>query len=152
MKVIFLSDVKGKGKKGEVKNVADGYAQNFLIKNGLAKEATAASLSELNGQNKAKEKLAQEQLAHAKALKEKIEQEETVVEIYTKAGDDGRVFGSITNKQIADVLSKKFNIDIDKRKIEMNAPIKALGYVRIPVKLHHDVSANVTVLVKQEGK
>ncbi|MBF0780334.1 MULTISPECIES: 50S ribosomal protein L9 [unclassified Granulicatella] len=152
MKVIFLADVKGKGKKGEVKNVADGYAQNFLIKNGLAKEATTGNLSELSGQNKAKEKLAKEQLEYAKQLKEKIEQEDTVVEVYAKAGDDNRVFGSITNKQIAEVLSKEFNIDIDKRKIEMNAPIKALGYVRIPVKLHHDVSANVTVLVKKEER
>lgn len=149
MKVIFLSDVKGKGKKGDIKEVADGYAKNFLIKNGLAKLATSSSLSELNGQNKAKEKLAQEQLEYAKQLKVKIEQEDTVVELLAKAGDDNRLFGSITNKQIAEVLSKEFGIDIDKRKIEMPAPIKALGYVKIPVKLHHDVSANVTVHIKK---
>lgn len=149
MKVIFLSDVKGKGKKGDIKEVADGYAKNFLIKNGLAKLATSSSLSELNGQNKAKEKLAQEQLAYAQQLKVKIEQEDTVVELLAKAGDDNRLFGSITNKQIAEVLSKEFGIDIDKRKIEMPAPIKALGYVKIPVKLHHDVSANVTVHIKK---
>lgn len=151
MQVIFLKDVKGSGKKGEIKNVADGYAKNFLIKNGYAKEANKSNLSELNGQNKAIEKEKQAQLEHAQQLKELIEKEETVVEVYAKASDDGRVFGSITNKQIADILSKEFNIDIDKRKIEMNAPIKALGYVRIPVKLHSKVSTNVTVLVKKQN-
>lgn len=151
MQVIFLKDVKGSGKKGEIKNVADGYAKNFLIKNGYAKEANKSNLSELNGQNKAIEKEKQAQLEHAQQLKVLIEKEETVVEVYTKASDDGRVFGSITNKQIADILSKEFNIDIDKRKIDMNAPIKALGYVRIPVKLHSQVSTNVTVLVKKQN-
>lgn len=151
MQVIFLKDVKGSGKKGEIKNVADGYAKNFLIKNGYAKEANKSNLSELNGQNKAIEKEKQAQLEHAQQLKELIEKEETVVEVYAKASDDGRVFGSITNKQIADILSKEFNIDIDKRKIDMNAPIKALGYVRIPVKLHSQVSTNVTVLVKKQN-
>ncbi|MBS4762157.1 50S ribosomal protein L9 [Carnobacteriaceae bacterium zg-ZUI252] len=151
MQVIFLKDVKGSGKKGEVKNVADGYAKNFLIKNGYAKEANKSALSELNGQNKAIEKEKQAQLEHAQQLKELIEKEDTVVELYAKASDDGRIFGSITNKQIADVLSKEFNIDIDKRKIEMNAPIKALGYVKIPVKLHSQVSTNVTVLIKKQN-
>lgn len=151
MQVIFLKDVKGSGKKGEIKNVADGYAKNFLIKNGYAKEANKSNLSELKGQNKAIQKEKQAQLEQAQKLKELIEKEDTVVEVYTKASDDGRVFGSITNKQIADVLSKEFNIDIDKRKIEMNAPIKALGYVKIPVKLHSKVSTNVTVLVKKQN-
>lgn len=151
MQVIFLKDVKGSGKKGEIKNVADGYAKNFLIKNGYAKEANKSNLSELKGQNKAIQKEKQAQLEQAQQLKELIEKEDTVVEVYTKASDDGRVFGSITNKQIADILSKEFNIDIDKRKIEMNAPIKALGYVKIPVKLHSKVSTNVTVLVKKQN-
>lgn len=151
MQVIFLKDVKGSGKKGEIKNVADGYAKNFLIKNGYAKEANKSNLSELKGQNKAIQKEKQAQLEQAQQLKKLIEKEDTVVEVYTKASDDGRVFGSITNKQIADILSKEFNIDIDKRKIEMNAPIKALGYVKIPVKLHSKVSTNVTVLVKKQN-
>ena len=101
MKVIFLQDVKGKGKKGDVKNVADGYAQNFLIKNGLAKEATTASLSTLAGQKKAEEKHNAELLAQAKELKEFLEKEETVVTIKAKAGEDGRLFGAIPAKQIA---------------------------------------------------
>ena len=133
MKVIFLKDVKGKGKKGEVKNVADGYAQNFLIKNGFAKEATSANLATLSGQKKAKE------------LKEFLEREETVVTIKAKAGEDGRLFGAIPAKQIAEEFNKTFNVELDRRKFELAAPIRALGYTRVPVKLHHDVQAIMTV-------
>ena len=145
MKVIFLQDVKGKGKKGDVKNVADGYAQNFLIKNGLAKEATNASLSTLAGQKKAEEKHNAELLAQAKELKEFLEKEETVVTIKAKAGEDGRLFGAIPAKQIAEEFNKIFNLSLDRRKFELAAPIRALGFARVPVKLHHDVQATMTV-------
>ena len=145
MKVIFLQDVKGKGKKGDVKNVADGYAQNFLIKNGLAKEATTASLSTLAGQKKAEEKYNAELLAQAKELKEFLEKEETVVTIKAKAGEDGRLFGAIPAKQIAEEFNKTFNLSLDRRKFELAAPIRALGFARVPVKLHHDVQATMTV-------
>ena len=145
MKVIFLQDVKGKGKKGDVKNVADGYAQNFLIKNGLAKEATTASLSNLAGQKKAEEKHNAELLAQAKELKEFLEKEETVVTIKAKAGEDGRLFGAIPAKQIAEEFNKTFNLSLDRRKFELAAPIRALGFARVPVKLHHDVQATMTV-------
>ena len=145
MKVIFLQDVKGKGKKGDVKNVADGYAQNFLIKNGLAKEATNASLSTLAGQKKAEEKHNAELLAQAKELKEFLEKEETVVMIKAKAGEDGRLFGAIPAKQIAEEFNKTFNLSLDRRKFELAAPIRALGFARVPVKLHHDVQATMTV-------
>ncbi len=145
MKVIFLKDVKGKGKKGDVKNVADGYAQNFLIKNGLAKEATNASLSTLAGQKKAEEKHNAELLAQAKKLKEFLEKEETVVTIKAKAGEDGRLFGAIPAKQIAEEFNKAFNLSLDRRKFELSAPIRALGFARVPVKLHHDVQAIMTV-------
>ena len=145
MKVIFLQDVKGKGKKGDVKNVADGYAQNFLIKNGLAKEATNASLSTLAGQKKAEEKHNAELLAQAKELKEFLEKEETVVTIKAKAGEDGRLFGAIPAKQIAEEFNKTFNLSLDLRKFELAAPIRALGFARVPVKLHHDVQAIMTV-------
>lgn len=145
MKVIFLQDVKGKGKKGDVKNVADGYAQNFLIKNGLAKEATNASLSILAGQKKAEEKHNAELLAQAKELKEFLEKEETVVTIKAKAGEDGRLFGAIPAKQIAEEFNKTFNLSLDRRKFELAAPIRALGFARVPVKLHHDVQATMTV-------
>ena len=145
MNVIFLQDVKGKGKKGDVKNVADGYAQNFLIKNGLAKEATNASLSTLAGQKKAEEKHNAELLAQAKELKEFLEKEETVVTIKAKAGEDGRLFGAIPAKQIAEEFNKTFNLSLDRRKFELAAPIRALGFARVPVKLHHDVQATMTV-------
>ena len=145
MKVIFLQDVKGKGKKGDVKNVADGYAQNFLIKNGLAKEATTASLSTLAGQKTAEEKHNAELLAQAKELKEFLEKEETVVTIKAKAGEDGRLFGAIPAKQIAEEFNKTFNLSLDRRKFELAAPIRALGFARVPVKLHHDVQATMTV-------
>ena len=145
MKVIFLQDVKVKGKKGDFKNVADGYAQNFLIKNGLAKEATTASLSNLAGQKKAEEKHNAELLAQAKELKEFLEKEETVVTIKAKAGEDGRLFGAIPAKQIAEEFNKAFNVSLDRRKFELAAPIRALGFARVPVKLHHDVQAIMTV-------
>ena len=145
MKVIFLQDVKGKGKKGDVKNVADGYAQNFLIKNGLAKEATTASLSTLAGQKKAEEKHNAELLAKAKELQEFFEKEDTVVTIKAKAGEEGRGFGAIPAKQIAEEFNKTFNVSLDRRKFELAAPIRALGFARVPVKLHHDVEATLTV-------
>lgn len=150
MKVIFLEDVKGKGKKGEVKDVAVGYAQNFLIKKGLAKEATAQNLSELKGKEKAKAKEDAEVLEEAKKLKKTFETEGFEVVIKSKAGEDGRLFGSIPSKQIADGLQKQHQIKVDKRKIEMEQPIKALGYTTVPVKLHKEVVAKLRVHVVVE--
>ncbi|MGM0842552.1 MAG: 50S ribosomal protein L9 [Bacillota bacterium] len=148
MKVIFLKDVKGKGKKGEVKNVADGYAHNFLLKKGLAVEATNANMGQLEGQKKKEEQLAQEELEEAKRLKATLE--DITVEMKAKSGEGGRLFGSITSKQIADVLKKAHDLKIDKRKIEMNDAIRALGYTNVPVKLHTDVSATLKVHVTEE--
>ncbi|MHC5250017.1 50S ribosomal protein L9 [Enterococcus sp. HY326] len=150
MKVVFLQDVKGKGKKGEVKEVPTGYAQNYLLKNNLAKEANRSALSEVAGQKKAQEKHQAEILAEAEALKAVIDKEETVVELKAKAGEDGRLFGSIPSKQIADAFNKQFGLKLDKRKMEMNEPIKALGYTKVPVKLHPQVTATITVHVTEE--
>jgi large subunit ribosomal protein L9 len=147
MKVIFLKDVKGKGKKGEVKNVADGYAQNFLIKQGLAVEANQSNVSTLNAQKKKEEKLAAEELAEAKKLKETMEK--ITLEFSTKAGEGGRLFGSITSKQIAEELQKAHSLKIDKRKIELSEAIRTLGYTKVPVKLHTEVSATLNVHVKE---
>ena len=108
MKVIFLKDVKGNGKKGEVKEVSVGYAQNFLLKNNLAVEATPGNLSKLEGQQKRIEKNAAEELADAKKLKEQLEQ--VTVDMKAKSGEGGRLFGSITTKQIAEELNKKEGI------------------------------------------
>lgn len=147
MKVIFLKDVKGKGKKGEVKNVADGYAHNFLIKQGLAIEANSANISTLEGQKKKEDKRAAEELAEAKKLGEQLEK--ITVELSAKAGEGGRLFGSITTKQIAEELQKKNGIKIDKRKMELSDAIRTLGHTKVPVKLHHEVLANLTVHVKE---
>lgn len=150
MKVIFLSDVRGKGKRGEVKEVPSGYAQNFLIKKGLAKEATSQAMSELRGQQKAKEKLEAEEKAEAEALKTKMEDESFEVKIAAKSGADGRLFGSIPSKQIAEALLKEHQIKIDKRKIELENPIRSLGYTNVPVKLHHDIVAKLKVHVVEQ--
>ena len=150
MKVIFLQDVKGKGKKGEVKEVAVGYAQNFLLKKGLAVEATPQAMSELRGKTNAKNKEDAEILAEAEKLKEIIEAEEFEVIIKSKAGEDSRLFGSIPSKQIADALEKQHNIKIDKRKMDLKQPIKALGYTNVPTKLHKDVVAKLRVHVIAE--
>ncbi|WP_394237972.1 50S ribosomal protein L9 [Niallia oryzisoli] len=147
MKVIFLKDVKGKGKKGEVKNVADGYAQNFLLKQGLAVEANPTNVSSLNAQKKKEEKLAAEELEEAKKLKTKVD--EITVELSAKSGEGGRLFGSITSKQIAEELQKKHGIKIDKRKIELEDAIRSLGYTKVPVKLHTEVTATLNVHVKE---
>ncbi|WP_066310634.1 50S ribosomal protein L9 [Bacillus sp. FJAT-29814] len=147
MKVIFLKDVKGKGKKGEIKNVADGYAHNFLIKQGLAVEATNANLSSLDAQKKKQEKAAAEELTEAKKLKEQLEK--ITVELTAKAGEGGRLFGSITTKQVAEELQKKHGIKIDKRKMELGDAIRTLGHTKVPVKLHHEVTATLTVHVKE---
>ena len=150
MKVIFLQDVKGKGKKGEVKEVAVGYAQNFLLKKGLAVEATPQAMSELRGKTNAKNKEDAEVLAEAEKLKEIIEAEEFEVTIKSKAGEDSRLFGSIPSKQIADALEKQHNIKVDKRKMDLKQPIKALGYTNVPTKLHKDVVAKLRVHVIAE--
>ncbi|TKD67672.1 50S ribosomal protein L9 [Pseudalkalibacillus hwajinpoensis] len=147
MKVIFLEDVKGKGKKGEVKNVADGYARNHLLKNNLAVEANNANMKTLKAKQKSDDKKAQQELDEANALKETIESLE--VELQTKSGEGGRLFGSITSKNIAEELKKK-DIKVDKRKIELDEPIRSLGYTDVPIKLHHDVTATVKVHVVEQ--
>lgn len=148
MKVVFLKDVKGKGKKGEIKNVADGYAQNFLIKNGYAAEANAQALSQLDGQKKLEAKNAAAELAAAKELKEKVEA--LTVEVKAKSGEGGRLFGSVSSKQVADELQKKHGIKIDKRKMTLPDGIRSLGFTNVPVKLHNEVSATLKVHVTEE--
>lgn len=150
MRVIFLEDVKGKGKKGEVKEVPTGYAQNYLLKNNLAKEANKGSIAALDGQKKAQAKKDAEVLAEAKELAAFLDKEDTVVELKAKAGEDGRLFGSIPSKQIADGLKKQYDLKLDKRKIELENPIRSLGYTKVPVKLHTEVSGIIKVHVTQE--
>ncbi len=149
MKVIFLADVKGKGKKGEIKEVPTGYAQNFLIKKDLAKEATNQAIGELKGKQKSEEKAQAELLADAKAIKEVLDKEETRVQFTEKVGPDGRTFGSITAKKIAEELNKQYGIKLDKRHIEMAHPIRAIGLIEVPVKLHKKVKAEIKLNIKE---
>ena len=148
MKVVFLKDVKGKGKKGEIKNVADGYAQNFLIKNGYAAEANAQALSQIEGEKKLEAKNAAAELAEAQSLKEKLEA--LTVELKAKSGDGGRLFGSVSTKQIADALQKVHGIKIDNRKMSFPDGIRSLVFTNVPVNLHHEVSATLKVHVTEE--
>ncbi|MBS6717912.1 50S ribosomal protein L9 [Streptococcus sp. HMSC073D05] len=149
MKVIFLADVKGKGKKGEIKEVPTGYAQNFLIKKNLAKEANAQAIGELRGKQKSEEKAHAELLAEAQNIKAKLEEEATVVQFTEKIGPDGRTFGSITNKKIAEELEKQFGIKIDKRHIQVSSPIRSTGLIDVPVKIYQDVTGVINIRVNE---
>ena len=149
MKVIFLADVKGKGKKGEIKEMPTGYAQNFLIKKSLAKEATAQAIGELRGKQKSQEKAHAEMVAEAQAIKAKLEEEATVVAFTEKVGPDGRTFGSITNKKIADELQKQFGLKIDKRNIKVDSPIRSIGLIDVPVKIYQDVTSVIRLRVTE---
>ena len=149
MKVIFLADVKGKGKKGEIKEVPTGYAQNFLIKKNLAKEANAQAIGELRGKQKSEDKAHAELLAEAQKIKAKLEEEATVVQFTEKIGPDGRTFGSITNKKIAEELEKQFGIKIDKRHIQVGSPIRATGLIDVPVKIYQDVTGVINIRVNE---
>ena len=145
MKVIFLQDVKGKGKKGEIKEVPSGYAQNFLIKKNLAKEATNQAIGELKGKQKSEEKHAAELLAEAKQVKEQLEKEENRLQFTEKVGPDGRTFGSITAKKIAEGLQKQFGIKVDK-----NTRQKVLDNIVKPV--HKDSDGKLLTSLQKYSK
>lgn len=149
MKVIFLADVKGKGKKGEIKEVPTGYAQNFLIKKNLAKEANAQAIGELRGKQKSEEKAHAELVAEAKSIQAKLAEETTVVQFTEKIGPDGRTFGSITNKKIAEELQKQFGIKIDKRHIQVASPIRSVGLIDVPVKIYQDITGIIQIRVNE---
>ena len=147
MKVILLEDVRGTGKAGDVANVSDGYARNMLIPRGLAVEATAQNIKQLEKKKEAMAKKFAEDKAAAIELKKKLE--EVTVEVSTKAGKDGKVFGSVTSKDIADALNQ-MGFDIDKKKIQLDSPIKATGMTDVNVKLFTEISGKVKVNVVSE--
>ena len=144
MKVIFTQDVRGKGNRGQVKEVPDGYAENFLIRKGLAKAATPQAMSALRGQQRLEEK------KEAEAMKAKIEDDKTVVQIQSKAGEDSRLFGSIPSKQIAQALDKQYQIKVDKRKIDLKQPIRSLGFTNVTVNLFPGIVARIRVHVIEQ--
>ena len=148
MQVILKSDVKGQGKKDQLIKVSDGYARNYLFPRGLAVEATKENLAEMANKNQSAEFQKQEEMKRAEELKEKLSN--IKIEIKAKAGENGRLFGSVTSKEIADILLEKYKIKIDKKKIALEDGIKALGVTKIPVKLHTGVTAELVVTVTQE--
>lgn len=148
MKVIFLKDVKGQGKKGEVKEVSEGYATNFLLKQKLAAPASEGNIKTLEIQKASEVKRKEKEKQDAQALGEKLK--EVTLEIKHKTGEGGRLFGSITTKQIAEELEKQKKIVIDKRKMQLEDPIKMVGSFNIPVKLHPEVTSSLKVHVVEE--
>ena len=146
MKVILLKDVKGTGKKGEIKEVSDGYARNFLLKKGAAVEATGTNMKELDEKAKSKER--KELIAYEEAVLLGKQMEEVNIVIEAKAGEGGRLFGSITSKEIAEQLKKQKNIDVDKRKISLDEPIRSLGSRFVDIKIHQKVTTRIRVDVK----
>ena len=149
MKVILLKDVKGTGKKNEVKEVSDGYARNYLLPKKLAVPADNTNMKELNEKNKSKELKAQKEYEAAVELGKKME--ELNVVIYTKAGDGGRLFGSITSKDIAEQIKKQHNIEVDKRKITLDEPIRVLGSRFVDIKIHQKVIQNIVMFANKLG-
>lgn len=147
MKVILLQDVKTVGKKGEVVEVSDGYAKNFLIKKKLGIEADAKNLNDLKLKKANDEKVAAENLADAKEFAKLIETKTVVVKL--KAGEGGKTFGSVSSKEIAQEAKSQFDLDIDKKKIVLNEAIKSFGTVEVPVKLHPQVTATLKVKVEE---
>ncbi|WP_178020911.1 50S ribosomal protein L9 [uncultured Paenibacillus sp.] len=147
MKVIFLKDVKGQGKKGEIKDVSEGYAQNFLMPRGLVRPATEGNVKTLEQQTASELKRKAQEKEEAIQLGKKLE--EMTVQLKAKAGEGGRLFGAITSKQVAEALEKA-GVKLDKRKIEMHDPIRTLGVTQVPVKLHPEVKSTLKVQVTEE--
>ena len=145
MDIVLLEDVKALGKKGQIVKVNDGYARNFILPKKLGVEATTKNLNDLKLQKANDARLAAEQLAAAKELAKKVEASPVTVSI--KAGEGGRTFGSVSTKEIGKAVSNQLKLDIDKKKMVLTDPIKTLGTFEVPVKLHKDVTAKLTVKV-----
>lgn len=146
MKVILQDDVKALGKKGQVVEVKEGYARNFLFPKKLAVEATANNLKEIERQQKIKENKKQQELEAAQKLAQKLN--ELNVTLKVKSGDNGKLFGAVTSKDIAEIIEKNNKLKIDKRKIELKENIKTLGTYQVSIKLHPEVTAEIKVKVE----
>ena len=144
MKVVLLADVKGQGKKGQLVNVSDGYARNFLFPKGLAVEANAQSLTELRNREQSNQHKIDMEIAAANDSKSKLQSK--IIKIIAKAGNNGRIFGSVTAKEVALEIEKQFSVKVDKRKITMD-DIKNFGSYKIQVKLYTNIVAEMTVMV-----
>lgn len=147
MKVILLEDVKSLGKKGEIVNVSDGYARNMILPKKLGVEATPKNLNDLKLQKANEEKVAKENLEAAKAFAKELETKEVILTL--KVGEGGRIFGSISAKEISEAAKAQLNLELDKKKFQMEGPIRSLGVTNVPVRLHPKVTGSLKVWVKE---
>ena len=147
MKVILLEDVKALGKKGQIVNVSDGYARNMILPKKLGVEATSKNLNDLKLRKANEEKVAQENLDAAKAFAEELSTKEIILTL--KVGEGGRTFGSVSSKEISEAAKKQMNLDIDKKKLQLENPIRNLGVTNVPVRLHPKVTGSLKVWVKE---
>lgn len=148
MKVILTQDVKAQGKKGDLINVSDGYANNFLLKKGLAKVATKQAINELEGKKGAEEFRRNQEEEKAKNIADRMK--EFTVKLTAKSGKEGKLFGSITSKDVAQALKEQYNIEVDKRKIDLPDGIKTCGTRDVNVSLYHGVTGTFKVQVTEE--
>ena len=148
MKVILLADVKNQGKKGDIVNVSDAYARNVLFPKKQAVEANGKTLNDLKLQNAHAEKVAEENLENAKSLQEQLK--DKVVHIRIRAGKDGKTFGSVSTKEISEACHDQLGIELDKKKMSLADPIKALGTYEVNIKLHQKVTGILRVSVEEE--
>ena len=147
MKVILLEDVKSLGKKGQIVNVSDGYARNMILPKKLGVEATSKNLNDLKLRKANEEKVAQENLDAAKAFAEELSTKEIILTL--KVGEGGRTFGSVSSKEISEAAKKQLTLDIDKKKLQLENPIRNLGVTNVPVRLHPKVTGSLKVWVKE---
>ena len=147
MKVILLEDVKSLGKKGQIVNVSDGYARNMILPKKLGVEATSKNLNDLKLRKANEEKVAQENLDAAKAFAEELSTKEVILTL--KVGEGGRTFGSVSSKEISEAAKKQLNLDIDKKKLQLENPIRNLSVTNVPVRLHPKVTGSLKVWVKE---
>ena len=148
MKIILLQDVKSLGKKGEIVNVSDGYARNMILPKKLGVEANSKNMNDLKLQNQHTEKVAQENLAAARKLAEELADKQVQVKI--KTGEGGRIFGSVSTKEIAGAVKEQLDLELDKKKMQLSEGLKSLGVHEVPVKLHPKVTAILKVKVVEE--
>jgi large subunit ribosomal protein L9 len=148
VKVILLKDIKDLGKTGEIKELADGYARNYLIPRGLAVEATPDKLKEIEEKNLKTQKNKQKEMASAEALKDKLNGKSVQISLKTGGGD--KLFGAVTTKEIAELIEKQLKIKVDRKKIELDEPIKHLGDYNIKIKLYQSVQAEIKLTVAAE--
>ena len=147
MKVTLLEDVKSLGKKGQIVNVSDGYARNMILPKKLGVEATSKNLNDLKLRKANEEKVAQENLDAAKVFAEELSTKEVILTL--KVGEGGRTFGSVSSKEISEAAKKQLNLDIDKKKLQLESPIRTLGVTNVPVRLHPKVTGSLKVWVKE---